>query len=66
MNVLYALRRAKCFHGDRTAIFDGDRSLTYRAFYDPLQVPTSVDFVDALPKGGTGKLQKNVLRARYS
>lgn len=28
--------------------------------------PTSVDFVDALPKGGTGKLQKNVLRAQYS
>lgn len=27
--------------------------------------PTSVDFMDALPKGGTGKLQKNVLRERY-
>jgi long-chain acyl-CoA synthetase len=34
MNVLYALRRAKCFHGDRTAILDGDRSLTYREFYE--------------------------------
>jgi len=27
--------------------------------------PTSVDFVDSLPKGGTGKLQKNVLREQY-
>lgn len=27
--------------------------------------PTSVVVVDALPKGGTGKIQKNVLRERY-
>ena len=27
--------------------------------------PTSVDFHTALPKGGTGKIQKNVLRAPY-
>jgi long-chain acyl-CoA synthetase len=27
--------------------------------------PTSVDFVDTLPKGGTGKVQKTMLRARY-
>jgi fatty-acyl-CoA synthase len=27
--------------------------------------PTSVDFVETLPKGGTGKVQKTVLRARY-
>jgi long-chain acyl-CoA synthetase len=27
--------------------------------------PTSVDFIDALPKGGTGKVQKNKLRERY-
>jgi len=27
--------------------------------------PTSVVFVDALPKGGTGKVQKNVLRERF-
>jgi len=27
--------------------------------------PTSVVFVDALPKGGTGKVQKNVLREHY-
>ena len=27
--------------------------------------PTSVDFMDALPKGGTGKVQKTVLRDRY-
>lgn len=27
--------------------------------------PASVDFMDALPKGGTGKVQKTVLRARY-
>ena len=27
--------------------------------------PTSVDFTDALPKGGTGKIQKTVLRDRY-
>jgi long-chain acyl-CoA synthetase len=27
--------------------------------------PTSVDFVDTLPKGGTGKVQKTVLRAKY-
>ena len=34
--------------------------------YDALQVPESVDFVDALPKGGTGKLLKHVLQKRYS
>jgi long-chain acyl-CoA synthetase len=28
--------------------------------------PTSVSFLDALPKGGTGKVQKNVLRERYA
>jgi acyl-CoA synthetase (AMP-forming)/AMP-acid ligase II len=27
--------------------------------------PTSVVFADSLPKGGTGKVQKNVLRQRY-
>jgi len=27
--------------------------------------PTSVVFADALPKGGTGKVQKNVLRERF-
>ena len=27
--------------------------------------PTSVVFVEALPKGGTGKIQKNVLREKY-
>ena len=27
--------------------------------------PTSVVFVDTLPKGGTGKIQKGVLRERY-
>jgi acyl-CoA synthetase (AMP-forming)/AMP-acid ligase II len=27
--------------------------------------PTSVVFVDALPKGGTGKVQKNVLRQKF-
>ncbi len=28
--------------------------------------PTSVAFTDSLPKGGTGKVQKNVLRERFS
>jgi acyl-CoA synthetase (AMP-forming)/AMP-acid ligase II len=28
--------------------------------------PASVDFMDALPKGGTGKVQKPVLRARFT
>jgi long-chain acyl-CoA synthetase len=27
--------------------------------------PTSVAFTDMLPKGGTGKVQKNVLRERF-
>jgi long-chain acyl-CoA synthetase len=27
--------------------------------------PASVDFIEALPKGGTGKVQKTVLRAKY-
>ena len=27
--------------------------------------PTSVDFLETLPKGGTGKVQKTVLRNRY-
>lgn len=28
--------------------------------------PTSVLFTDSLPKGGTGKVQKNILRERFS
>ena len=28
--------------------------------------PTSVTFIEALPKGGTGKVQKNLLRKQYS
>jgi long-chain acyl-CoA synthetase len=28
--------------------------------------PTSVAFTDSLPKGGTGKVQKNILRERFS
>jgi acyl-CoA synthetase (AMP-forming)/AMP-acid ligase II len=28
--------------------------------------PTSVLFTDSLPKGGTGKVQKNILRQRFS
>jgi acyl-CoA synthetase (AMP-forming)/AMP-acid ligase II len=27
--------------------------------------PTSVVFAESLPKGGTGKVQKNVLRERF-
>src|SRR5262249_18616095 len=27
--------------------------------------PTSLRFIDALPKSGTGKIQKNVLREQY-
>jgi acyl-CoA synthetase (AMP-forming)/AMP-acid ligase II len=27
--------------------------------------PASVDFMDTLPKGGTGKVQKTVLRDKY-
>lgn len=29
------------------------------------KLPKSVDFVTALPKGGTGKILKNVLREKY-
>jgi len=36
-----------------------------RARMTHFKCPTSVDFVDALPKGGAGKLQKNVLREQY-
>jgi long-chain acyl-CoA synthetase len=36
-----------------------------RARMTHFKCPTSVDFVDSLPKGGTGKLQKNLLREQY-
>ena len=36
-----------------------------RARMTHFKCPTSVDFVESLPKGGTGKLQKNVLREQY-
>ena len=36
-----------------------------RARLTHFKCPASVDFLDALPKGGTGKVQKNVLRAQY-
>ncbi|MEO8025619.1 MAG: long-chain-fatty-acid--CoA ligase [Bryobacteraceae bacterium] len=36
-----------------------------RASMTHFKCPTSVVFVDSLPKGGTGKVQKNVLRHQY-
>jgi long-chain acyl-CoA synthetase len=36
-----------------------------RARLTHFKCPHSVDFVDASPKGGTGKVQKNVLRERH-
>jgi long-chain acyl-CoA synthetase len=36
-----------------------------RARMAHFKCPTSVDFMDALPKGGTGKVQKMALRAKY-
>jgi long-chain acyl-CoA synthetase len=36
-----------------------------RARMAHFKCPTSVDFLDVLPKGGTGKVQKTVLRRRY-
>jgi long-chain acyl-CoA synthetase len=36
-----------------------------RARLTHFKCPHSVDFLDELPKGGTGKVQKNVLRERY-
>jgi acyl-CoA synthetase (AMP-forming)/AMP-acid ligase II len=36
-----------------------------RARMAHFKCPTSVDFMDVLPKGGTGKVQKTVLRKRY-
>ena len=36
-----------------------------RARLTHFKCPASVDFHEALPKGGTGKVQKNVLRAPY-
>ena len=36
-----------------------------RARLTHFKCPHSVDFMDELPKGGTGKVQKNVLRERY-
>jgi acyl-CoA synthetase (AMP-forming)/AMP-acid ligase II len=29
------------------------------------KIPKSIEFVDALPKGGTGKVLKKVLREKY-
>jgi long-chain acyl-CoA synthetase len=37
-----------------------------RARLTHFKCPTSVVFTDSLPKGGTGKVQKNVLRERFS
>jgi long-chain acyl-CoA synthetase len=34
MNVLYALRRARDFHGECTAVYDGQRTLTWAQFYE--------------------------------
>ena len=40
--------------------------ITYcRAHLTHFKCPTSVTFADALPKGGTGKVQKNVLREQF-
>lgn len=36
-----------------------------RAHLSAYKVPKSVDFVKALPKGGTGKILKHELRQRY-
>jgi len=36
-----------------------------RQHLSPYKVPKSVDFVEELPKGGTGKILKSVLREKY-
>ena len=36
-----------------------------RARMTHFKCPASVDFMESLPKGGTGKLQKNILRDQY-
>jgi acyl-CoA synthetase (AMP-forming)/AMP-acid ligase II len=37
-----------------------------RARLTHFKCPTSAVFTDVLPKGGTGKVQKNLLRERFS
>jgi long-chain acyl-CoA synthetase len=49
-----------------SALTESDLIDYCRARMAHFKCPTSVDFVDTLPKGGTGKVQKTVLRARYS
>ena len=42
MNALYALRRARQFHAGRIAIYERDRTLTYRDFYDRVMQAANV------------------------
>jgi fatty-acyl-CoA synthase len=44
---------------------EGDILQYCRQHLGGFKVPKSVEFMDNLPKGGTGKILKKVLRARY-
>ena len=44
---------------------EGDLIDYCRARLTHFKCPSSVDFADGLPKGGTGKIQKNLLRERF-
>jgi long-chain acyl-CoA synthetase len=48
------------------AALTGDELIAWcRERLTAFKCPTSVAFTDVLPKGGTGKVQKNVLRDRF-
>jgi fatty-acyl-CoA synthase len=49
--------------GDRTS--EADLLAHCRQHLGGFKVPKSVEFVDSLPKGGTGKILKKVLREKY-
>jgi long-chain acyl-CoA synthetase len=50
---------------DGQRLTEGDLIEHCRARLTHFKCPSSVDFAEALPKGGTGKIQKNVLREKY-
>lgn len=64
------LDRADRLFPDRVGVVEGERRWTYRQYAERchrlahFKVPGHVAFVDALPTGGTGKVQKSVLRER--
>tara|TARA_B100001013_G_scaffold333359_1_gene250258 strand:+ start:115 stop:816 length:702 start_codon:yes stop_codon:yes gene_type:complete len=49
-----------------TVISEQDLKQHCKSLLAPYKIPSSIEFISSLPKGGTGKIQKKILRDHFS